>query len=300
MLFLFSELVQTCFTWEPINTFSHRVSLSSLSDGLIIGIPYDVSRDWPHLITGGKNTPRCWFSHSCEYVFPWTRCVKCLMHCLSRWKNTAMLSKHAPHTHAHHREWNPLNGTVSGARWAKSQECSQFCNSWMRCVEKACADACLVSLYIIQLFWECQGPPWVGNDVRVREETEGKEKGGWWCMEADICCGIPEFRLHSVFGRQWSGTRLVFPLHLSQFLSSFPLYLSVPLMVFAQTRKQIFIPFSLFIDFYQGGAIWPQISVVSNLTYYIHCSWWMNDYFCSIFLPLLMIDWVCSANVLNC
>lgn len=83
------------------------------------------------------------------------------------------------------------------------------------CGSRVCVTVCmcdcvsLVSLYLTQLFWECRGPPWVGNDVRAREWWERGVRGG--AMEADICCGIPEFRLHSVFGTQLSGIWLILP-----------------------------------------------------------------------------------------
>lgn len=48
------------------------------------------------------------------------------------------------------------------------------------------------------------GPPRVGNDVRSREQGNSKERRELW-TDADICCGIPEFRLRSVFGTQLSG-----------------------------------------------------------------------------------------------
>lgn len=79
-----------------------------------------------------------------------------------------------------------------------------------------CVCVFLVSLYLTQLFGECRGPPRVRNDVRAPGHRE-----------ADICCGIPEFRLRSVFGTQLSGIRLILPLRFVS-LSPFLLTLTPP------------------------------------------------------------------------
>lgn len=83
------------------------------------------------------------------------------------------------------------------------------------------------------------GPPWVGNDVRSREQGNSKEGRELW-TDADICCGIPEFRLRSVFGTQlsgiWTNPPHTPPPHPTAFFSvhfcSFcPLDLSVPIYI---------------------------------------------------------------------
>lgn len=82
------------------------------------------------------------------------------------------------------------------------------------------------------------GPPRVENDVRSREQGNSKERRELW-TDADICCGIPEFRLRSVFGTQLSGiwtnppqpppnSTAFFSVH---FCSFCPLDLSVPIYI---------------------------------------------------------------------
>ena len=44
------------------------------------------------------------------------------------------------------------------------------------CVSTVCAFLFLVTLYLTQLFLECWGPPRVRNDVRAREQWEGKQR----------------------------------------------------------------------------------------------------------------------------
>lgn len=173
---------------------------------------------WPHHIAVGKHTlsttafwPR--FYHSSKYLIFWLCCVSNPN--LLQWKEEEYSQCRVTQTFLilprRNREGNPLLVL-----------CLVLTGLSLWSVTKSVAYGgreCVLG-EIWQLFWECRGPPWVGNDVRSREQRDWKGRREQ-CTDADICCGIPEFWLRSVFGTQLYGIWFIPPLHFSLAISAY-------------------------------------------------------------------------------